>query len=146
MEFDDLLENEKFKASIGLEKHALYSGDDGQDLMWESFSQEWVPVLILKGEDSDFCFRIRKWHGFYFYDDENIEGVADSIENIFNELELGSGSFQFRNPVLNTNFDSSDISLERLKTLANRLIDKGELIVIDGKDYKKVGGKIVEVS
>ena len=146
MEFHELLENEKFKAAIGPKKLARYSGEDGQDLMLEDFENEATPVFVLEGEHKMGIW-IQKWHGFFAWFDAECDtsGVVDSLENIIGEYLFEFESWGASDPVIGR-FEGSDISLEDIKSFAANLIANEDEIKIDGKGYKKVGGKLVEVS
>lgn len=146
MEFHELIDNEKFKAVIGPEKLAQYLTEEGHDLMWEDFEREATPMFVLKGEHKMGIW-IQKWHGFYVWSDAetSTDGAADSLENLIGEYLFEFESWGASDPVLSS-LQGSDISLENLKSFAANLIANNDEIKIDGKDYKKVGGKLVEVS
>jgi hypothetical protein len=145
MEFHELLENEKFKAAIGPEKLAQYLTEDGHDLMWEDFEREATPMFVLEGEHKMGIW-IQKWHGFFAWFDAECDtsGAADSLENIIGEYLFEFESWGASNPVIRR-FEGSDIYLEDIKSFAANLIATGDEIKIDGKDYTKVGSKLVEV-
>jgi hypothetical protein len=145
MEFHELLENEKFKAAIGPEKLALYSGEGGSSLMWDDFENESTPVFVLEGEHKMGIF-IQKWHGFYIWSDAetSTDGAAESLENLIGDYLFEFESWGASDPVLRS-LQGSDISLENLKSFAANLIANDDEIKINGKAYKKVGGELVEV-
>lgn len=146
MEFHELIDNEKFKAVIGPEKLAQYLTEEGHDLMWEDFEREATPMFVLKGEHKMGIW-IQKWHGFYVWSDAetSTDGAADSLENLIGEYLFEFESWGASDPALSS-LQGSDISLENLKSFTANLIANNDEIKIDGKDYKKVGGKLVEVS
>jgi hypothetical protein len=146
MEFHELLENEKFQAAIGAEKLALYLNEDGSSLMWEDFENEASPAFVLEGEHKMGIW-IQKWHGFYIWSDAetSTDGAADSLENLIGEYLFELESWGASDPVIRR-FEGSDISLQNLKSFASNLIANNDEIKIDGKDYQKIGGELVEVS
>jgi hypothetical protein len=147
MEFHELLENEKFKAAIGTEKLALYSGECGSSLMWEDFEHESAPALILEAEHK-MCICIQKWHGFYIWSDAETStyGAAESLEDLIGEYPFEFESWRASNLVLASHFEATDISLQELKAFALKLISDGDQVEINDEEYQKVAGDLIEYS
>ena len=142
MEFHELLENEKFKAAIGPEKLAIYSGENGADVMWEDFENNSQNVLIIKAVHSSGDF-FRQWNGFFAWENPELGEIAaaEDIESFFGEYIDGNwGSCE-------TELHSTTLTLETLKRIALKLLpDHGDFIEINKKTSERHNGELVEVS
>jgi len=141
MEFDELVENETFRAVIGSEKLAVYQGVGGDEAMWEDFERESENVLTLFAVHSS-PIDFNGWHGFYVWhwSDTGEIGVSDDLESFF-------GKYPFENwSACEGEIRSEKISLEILKKIARKLLpDDDDEIQINGSLLKRQGGELVEV-
>jgi hypothetical protein len=171
MEFHELLENEKFKAAIGPEKLALYSGEGGEDVFYEEYSDALdddgnvVLEILISAGDEDGYLDIHKWGGHYIsqYYATGEDICTDSLEEHIKKF-LGVGdSLEWRPE--NTELKSDKLSLEELIALGLiflsvesstaedgwvALPSTGQLfpsqITINGKTYERHNGELVEVN
>ncbi len=171
MEFHELLENEKFKAAIGPDKLAIYHGEGGEELFEEDYSEALedadnviLEILISAGDEAG-CLDIHKWGGCYisqYYatgEDIRTESLEEHIKKF-----LGVGDALEWRPDY-TELKSDQLSLDELKALGLIFLsvesstaedgwcvhpDSGQQfssqITINGKDYKRHNGELVEVS
>jgi len=171
MEFHELLENEKFKASIGPEKFILYHGEGGEEMFEEDCSDALedadnvvLEILISAGDD-DGCLDIHEWGGCYisqFYaTGENI--CTESLEEHIRKF-LGVGDVLEWRPEY-AELKSTKLSLDELKALGLIFLSVesstaednlcalpqtgqpfSSQITINGKTYERHNGELVEVS
>jgi hypothetical protein len=143
MKIEDLVKDERFRASVGPEKLAIYSAEvdgDGVNQMGEDLNSEFKTVLRLveaEGETVNF----QQWHGFYFWysSDTGEDGVSDDIENFF-------GQYPFDCAWQEPEFHSQVIPVEKLKSIALHITpNEGDTIKINGADYERRGEALVEL-
>ena len=71
MEFQELLENKKFKAAIGPEKLAIYLGEGGEELFDEEYSEALedpdnvVLEIYVGAPEDDYWMKVHEWNGVY---------------------------------------------------------------------------------
>jgi hypothetical protein len=142
MDFHELLQNVKFKAAVGPEKLALYSGPDGIHAMWEDFERESENVLTVFAAHASWI-DFNRWHGFFVWQwtDTSEEGASDALENIF-------GSYPFENwSACDGEIRSEKLPLETLKKIALKLLpEEDDQIRINGSLVKRQGSELVEVT
>jgi hypothetical protein len=170
MEFHELLENEKFKASIGPKKLALYLGEGGKELFSEEYSEALNNednIVLQISEDADhdpLLLDIHYWNGVYISCDY-ISWESLTTQTIDEHLKsvLYYGFCNVWRPE-NTELKSDKLSLEELKALGLiflsvesstaedgwvALPESGQLfssqITINGKTYERHNGELVEV-
>ena len=171
MEFHQLLENEKFKAAIGPEKLAIYLGEGGEELFSEEYSEALndeynIVMQISEQADHDpLILDIHYWNGVYIACQPlNCENYCTAtLEELIQAL-LYIGSWPEWRPE-NTELKSDKLSLEELKALGLIFLSvesstaedgwvalpgTGQLfssqITINGKNYERHNGELVEVS
>ena len=147
MEFEDLVKDERFGASVGPEKLAIYSAEvagEGVDQMWDDYNSKSVNVLrlvYLGGCFDGGTIYFNQWYGFYVWEwtDTGEVGVSDDIENFF-------GQYPFDGAWVEPEFHSLVIPLEKLKSMALHITpDEGDTIQINGTNYERRGKELVEV-
>jgi len=145
IDFQELLGKERFRASVGPEKLAIYSaeiaGEDGEQMV-EDLDAESVEVLRLSwlGGCIDGGFvQLLEWHGFYFTQntDTGREGPFDSIE----EALVG----EFDHYVPQPELDSDILHLDQLKKIALAIVDPNgeESIKINRAEYELRDGELL---
>jgi len=170
MEFHELLENEKFKTSIGPEKLALYLGEGSKDLFSEEYSEalnDKANIVLQISEDTDhdpLLLDIHYWNGIYiscdyrYWESLTTQTIKEHIEAL-----LHIESWPEWRPE-NTELKSDKLSLEELKALGLIFLSvesstaedgwvalpgTGQLfssqITINGKTYERHNGELVEV-
>jgi len=147
MEFEDLVKDERFRASVGPENLALYTAEvagEGGDQMWDDYNSNSEIVLrlvYLGGCVDGGTIYFNQWHGFYVWEwtDTGEVGVSDDIENFF-------GQYPFDGYWYEPELHSQVIPLEKLRSMALHIApDEGDTININGTDYERRGKELVEL-
>jgi hypothetical protein len=147
VDFSEILDDPRFKASIGSGKYEQYSLDVTGQQMIEDFENESQTLMTLIDNGGGNSYQFYKWHGFYFWNNAHSsdQGASDNLEDLFDDPVFNTPPDQIK-------IESRELPIETLRKFAKKLLQRinqnygsDDEICINGTDFKLAGDDLVEV-